>query len=186
MRFGGEHHDHEALGRWWIDCVIDKGVHVYATNEDFCRVFPQDMARLYPLALLLTANRHDAEQCFIAALDDCMQMNSVFNKFAKSWCRRAIIKNAIQRIRPGVSGERRNEDVVHLNDQLAAVTRLEAFGRFVFVISILEGCSDHECSILLDSTRADVIRARVCALHQLNSIQRFESQTEEIMGAVEG
>jgi len=52
----------------------------------------------------------------------------VFYEFAQSWCRRAIIKNAIQKIRPGVSGERRNEDVVHLNDQLAAVTRLEAFG----------------------------------------------------------
>jgi hypothetical protein len=68
-----------------------------------------------------------------------MQMNSVFNEFAKSWCRRAIIKNAIQKTRPGVSGERRNEDVVHLKDQLAAVRRLEAFGRLVFVISILEG-----------------------------------------------
>jgi hypothetical protein len=158
---------------------------VYTTNEDFCRVFTEDMARLYSLALLLTANHRDAEQCFSAALDDCMQMNSVYKEFANSWCRRAIIKNAIQKTRPGVSAERGNEDVVHLHDKLVAVTRLEAFGRFVFVISILEGYSDHECSILLDSTRAGVIRARVCALHQLNTIQRFESQTEEITAVVE-
>lgn len=159
---------------------------MYATNEDFCRVFREDMARLYSLALLLTANHDDAEQCFSAALDDCMQMKSVFKDSTKSWCRRVIIKNAIQKSRPGVSHERRNEDAVQLNDKLAAVRRLEPFARFVFVISILEGYSDHECSILLDSTRAEVIRARVCALHQLNTIQRFESQTREIVAVVEG
>ena len=153
---------------------------MYATSEDFCRIFTEDMARFYRLALMLTANHQEAERCFIAAFDDCFQMNSVFKGFAKSWCRRAIIKNAIQKIRPDFIRADRDEGdtAVYIGNKLAAVIQLETFERHVFVISILEGFSDHECSILLDSTRTQVIRARVCALHHLELVRPVELSSE--------
>jgi len=146
---------------------------VYATSKDFCRIFIEDMGRLYLLARLLTGDHNLAEKCFEGAFHDCLQMDSIFKEFAQPWSRRAIIKQAIRKAKPEIS--RANEsDEAQVNDPFAAIVRLETFERFVFVISILERYSDHECSSLLDSTTADVIRARVSALRHLESIQAGE------------
>jgi len=51
--------------------------------------------------------------------------------------------------------------------EIAAVLGLESFDRFVFVMSVLEGYSDHECAILLGAARREVIEARARALKQL-------------------
>ena len=56
--------------------------------------------------------------------------------------------------------------------RIAAITALPAFERFVFVISVLERYSDQDCSLLLGSTRAEVIAARISgAQHIAESVE---------------
>jgi hypothetical protein len=50
------------------------------------------------------------------------------------------------------------------NNPFATILLLDAFERFVFVMSILEGQSDEECANLLRCSRRDVMIARVLAL----------------------
>src|SRR5215471_1036141 len=66
----------------------------YATAADFCRIFGQDMNRLFLLALLLTGDHEKAEQCFDAALDNATRRRTVFREWARPWARRAIIQAA--------------------------------------------------------------------------------------------
>ena len=65
-----------------------------ATAEDFCAIFDEDMTLLYSLALLLTGDHTMAEQCFLAALDECRKGSNVFPEWTRSWSRRAIINSA--------------------------------------------------------------------------------------------
>ena len=53
--------------------------------------------------------------------------------------------------------------------EIGAVLELEAFERFVYVITVLERYSDQECSVLLGCTRRDVVAARTRALQQIGS-----------------
>ena len=55
------------------------------------------------------------------------------------------------------------------NNPFAAILLLDAFERFVFVMSILEGQSDEECAVLLRCSRRDVTIARVLALKRQSS-----------------
>ena len=52
----------------------------YATNEDFCKLFTEDVKGLYLLSFLLTVDHEKAEQCFVAGLDGCVNGNSVFRE----------------------------------------------------------------------------------------------------------
>ena len=49
------------------------------------------------------------------------------------------------------------------NTSFTPILLLEAFERFVFVMSILEGQSDKECALLLSCPWRDVMMARVLA-----------------------
>jgi len=49
----------------------------YASAQDFCRIFHQDMDVLYWLALALTADAAKAEQWFVAGLDECLEERDV-------------------------------------------------------------------------------------------------------------
>lgn len=153
---------------------------LYATKSDFCKIFTEDMKDLYLLSLLLTADPAKAEQCFVSGLDDCADGNQVFKEWAHSWARRAIIKNAIRLIAPDVAnfspernGVRRDRNA--FSDQprpefkadMAALLELDAFERFAFVVSVLEGYSDRECALLLGCTRDTLIEARSRALQQV-------------------
>ena len=60
--------------------------------------------------------------------------------------------------------------VRQLQRRVAAITALPAFERFVFVLSVLERYSDQDCSLLLGSTRAQVIAARSRALQHIAEI----------------
>jgi hypothetical protein len=154
----------------------------YASCEDFCRVFDEDMNSVYQLAFLLTADREQAEQCFVSGLEDAVEGNPVFKEWARSWARRAVILNARRLINPrpaeGNSRGRSSSDSVNNNGnalpaeqqaEVAAVLGLEPFERFVYVIMVLERYSDQECSVLLGYTRRDVIAARTRAFQQIGS-----------------
>ena len=146
----------------------------YATRADFCRIFQEDMDRLYLLSLLLTGDHTLAEKCFVGGLRISREGNHVFKEWAHSWARRAIILNAIRMIRPrldaGNSSQASPSEAGNTQTEkpeIADIITLPAFDRFVFVMSVLERYSDHECSLLLTCTRADMIAARTRALQQI-------------------
>jgi hypothetical protein len=146
----------------------------HATSEDFCKVFTEDVAGLYQLSFVLTANPEKAEQCFVAGLEDCVDGTSVYKQWARSWARRRIIQNSIRIVAPAAH---RTNDVLNLwprseeNPSLAALLELGTFERFVFVMSVLEGHSDQECSILLGCSRGEVAKARGQALRKLSKLE---------------
>ena len=159
----------------------------YATSTDFCRIFTKDMNRLYLLSFLLTADRTNAERCFVEGLDDSQKDNAVFREWAESWARRTIIAKAIRRVHPRPehpSQERRAEVASYdseyavkgatgrpgpltMPEEIEAIAALDAFDRFAFVISVLEGYSDREASLLLNSGVADLVAARSRALQKI-------------------
>ncbi|MCU1298689.1 MAG: hypothetical protein JWO91_2967 [Acidobacteriaceae bacterium] len=148
----------------------------YATTEDFCRVFDEEMRSLHLLAFLLTANHETAETCFVRGLEDSVKGNPVFKEWARSWARRTIIRNAIRAVNPhpeegnGNSKFASDHITQHLGieqAEIAAILALGPFDRFAFVMSVLERCSDHECSVLLGCSRRDLITARTHALQQI-------------------
>jgi DNA-directed RNA polymerase specialized sigma24 family protein len=150
--------------------ITRQGPTRYATKEDFCRIFRTNMNRLYLLSFLLTGNHHLAERCFVRGLEDSAK-GPVFQEWAQSWARRTIIRNAIQVIRPRAI-DRNTTSVSHDATEtatIAAVVELPAFDRFVFVMAVLEGYSDQECSLFLDCTRDEVIAARSRALQKIGS-----------------
>ena len=145
----------------------------YTTPADFCRTFEQDMKSLYLLSLLLMGERHSAEQCFVSSLGDCLDMRPVFKDWTDFWTRHIVLRNAIRMLSPAVnhagegSRSRLSPPGPELKPALRAVLRLNTFERFVFVMSVLEGYSDHECSRLLGSSKCDVVAAKTKTLEHL-------------------
>ncbi len=147
-------------------------VAAYAVAGDFCRIFAEDMNRLYLLSFLLTGDPTKAEQCFVSGLGDCVESNRVFKEWTRSWARRTIVQNAIRMIKPareyaGPLAAAAPANKVEPSDQdfpLAALFGLKTFDRFVFVMSVLEQYSDQDCKALLRSSRQDIVRARIRAL----------------------
>src|SRR6202023_2632486 len=140
----------------------------YASNGDFCRIFHEETDSLYQLSFLLTAECDKAQQCFVAGLEDSLKGNRVFKEWARSWARRAIIQNAVRVINPrpmdknaALSFDSTGKTLVAEQVEIAAILELAPFERFVFVISVLEHYSEHECSVLLGCPRRDVIAARI-------------------------
>src|ERR1700680_2121998 len=76
----------------------------YATCADFCAILAKNLRPLYLLAFLLTGNHTEAEQCFVATIDDCIGAKSVFKGWENSWIKRCLIINAIRRVF-GTTGE---------------------------------------------------------------------------------
>lgn len=144
-----------------------------ATPTNFCAIFTQDKDSLYTLALLLTADHTRAEFCFVAALDDCLSGISAFQEWARSWSRRAVIKNAIRLMapRPGdgnhTSSNPAAGDDAETESALGSITSLRPFDRFVFVMSVLEKYPDQECVALLKCFPHEVPAARNRALRNL-------------------
>lgn len=163
----------------------------YASADDFRQVFDEKMNSLYLLGFLLTADQEKAEQCFVSGLEDAVEGNPVFKEWAQSWARRVVILNAVRILRPrpedGNGGARSSFDPVNNNGkalpsplqaEIAAVLGLEPFARFVYVITVLERYSDQECSVLLGSTRRDVVAARTHAFQQLASETEKHNQRQ--------
>jgi hypothetical protein len=144
----------------------------YTLSRDFCRIFADDMDGLYTLCLLLTADPAKAERCFGLALEDCLGATRVFREWARSWARRAVVRSAVRmmqpapepRFGPGSAAEAGVGPLTRTDVPLAAIFRLKTFERFVFVMSVLERCSDHDGTVLLACSRSDYARARSRAL----------------------
>ena len=148
----------------------------YPTAADFLRTFNEEMHSLYLLSFLLTADHDRAEQCLVSAMAECVEGIGTFMGWASSWTRAAVLKHAIQMIQPAPE----HTDYVSFtslkrsptppeNNPFAAILLLDAFERFVFVMSILEEQSDEECAVLLRCSRRDVMMARVLALKRQSS-----------------
>lgn len=156
----------------------------YATPADFCRIFENDMSRLYLLCYLLTADHGMAEECFARSLEEVTGANRVFRDWAKSWTRRTVIRNAIQLVRPRPSDNSVSNTQVQpdSNDPapISAVVQLPSFERFVFVMSVLEQQSVRECSLLLGCVRDEVRASRDRALQQVGAIAQRLRESESV------
>jgi DNA-directed RNA polymerase specialized sigma24 family protein len=163
---------------------------LYATSSDFCRIFREDMERLYWVALVLTTDPDKAEQCFVSGLNDCSEGNLVFKEWARSWAKRVVIKNAIRMVSP-VTAQAIQEQGVnvlevsnHFNLQAAdrlpaevsALLGLPDLERFAYVMSLCEGYSDHDCALLLGCTRSQVSAARIRAVQRIGRVLALSEQ----------
>jgi DNA-directed RNA polymerase specialized sigma24 family protein len=182
------------LGTHHIAHDSKKYSNAYASSADFCRIFESDMNRLYLLAFLLTSDHALAEKCFVQGLEDSKKGNLVFKEWAQSWARRSVITNTIRLIHPrpelalhadsltdsmreGRSaqelGALPNADVEStapsqtFSKEIGAIIDLPAFQRFAFVISVLEGYSNREASLLLDCSVHELVSARSHALQRI-------------------
>jgi hypothetical protein len=158
----------------------------FATREDFIKVFHEDMNGLYQLSLLLTGDHEKAEKCLVAGIEDCAKENRVFREWARSWAKRMIVENAIRELkpRPSLPGSPPSATVFSHDEQSSGsggdfdsekVLRLGDFERFVFVTSVLENYSDHECALLLGCSVLEIRQARLHALEKLASSGRVVS-----------
>src|SRR4029077_11803412 len=150
-----------------------------ASREDYRRIFTDELNGLYQLSFLRTRDRQKAEQCVVRGLEDCVAGNSVFREWARSWAKRAIIQNAIRELkpRPRVSNSHQSQPIFSDVDPLSsgpgnhfeidAVFGLEDYERFVFVLSVLEQYSQHDCALLLECSVPEVREARTRALKEL-------------------
>src|SRR5215469_15922950 len=68
----------------------------YAACHDFKRLFINEMNSFYLLAYTLTGDNATAEQCLVAALDDCVNGAFVLKQSARWWARRKLIHSAIR------------------------------------------------------------------------------------------
>jgi len=153
------------------------GISAYATAADFKQIFTEDINSLYMLSLLLTGNPEKAEECFVVGIGESTKGNYVFKEWARSWARRTIIQSAIRLINPSERSVAaiRSSDVASVKDRIpmvlqaevCAILELAPLERFVFVMSVLEHFSDHDCSILLGYARRDIITLRTRAMQRL-------------------
>jgi DNA-directed RNA polymerase specialized sigma24 family protein len=166
----------------------------YANREDFRTIFNEHLNGLYQLSFLLTRDPVKAERCFVSGIEDCVTENRVFREWARSWAKRAIVQNAIRELKPRPSHSNSPlfgavfPDIDHLSSgpgghfAMDAVLGLEDFERFVFVMSVLEHYSEHDCALLLGCSAREVREARGRALEELmHSSQRDLLQNQPFM-----
>lgn len=160
-------------------------------------MFAEGLDDLYQLSLLMTGDHERAEQCFVGGLEDCLNANGVFRDWARSWAKRIIIQTAIRESgrNPGDAGRLSICISTHMCDfererrrhfAVAAVLALEDFERFVFVMSVLESYSEHDCALLLSCTIRQVNEARSRALARLmgscSTVSSSEIRVDEVPG----
>jgi hypothetical protein len=162
----------------------------YATSEDFCRVFADNLKQLYVFSFLMTADQELAERCFVAGLEESVRSNCVFSEWARSWAMRTIVQNAVRALQPYAchgspssfetsrsetsrsdTSRRDGRESIPAGDfELYRVLELEDFERFVFVMSVLERYSDHDCGLLLGCSLQKVREARIRALDRMGEL----------------
>ena len=156
----------------------------YAKGADFCEAFERDMKPFYLLTFLLTTNHKDTERCLEAVIEETFKENGVFKAWVRPWVKRCLIRKAIQIVfsRPSGNNEPQNlwwEELgeSQLRNVIEAVIDLDTRERFAYVMSILEGYSAKDCSLLLDCTMESVVRLRVQASCRLAASDPFHTGT---------
>ena len=159
--------------------VREEEANLYASREDFHTIFNEDLKGLYQLSVLLTRDPAKAERCLVDGLEDCVTGNRVFREWARSWAKRTIVQNAIRELnpRPSQSNSPLSGAIFSDMDQYSrglgghfeidAALRLADFDRFVFVMSVLERYSEHDCALLLGCSAGDIREGRTRALKEL-------------------
>jgi hypothetical protein len=155
----------------------------------YCKVFKDEMHSLYLLSLLLTADHSKAEQCFIAAVSEDVDNGEAPAEWIRHSARWSIVRHAIRKIMPvpdiaqsTCSVSLRGSTLSAQNNSFAGIFSLEAFERFVFVMSVLEGRTDGDCALLLRCSRSEVTMARVLAIKRVANVDVF-FYSDEIRGA---
>jgi hypothetical protein len=163
-----------------------------ATCEDFKRLFTEDVHGLHLLSFLLTADQEKAERCFVAGLDACVDVDSVFKEWAHPWAKRMIVRNAVQMIAPQPGAARSTPcafcsadsanlaEIAFEDGPLARVLALDDFERFVYVLSVLEGYPIQDCAALLGTSRQTVEETRVRALEHIADAERMTAAPIEL------
>jgi DNA-directed RNA polymerase specialized sigma24 family protein len=144
----------------------------YATRTDFCDAFTNHTRSFYLLAFLLTRSHAAAENCLVDTIEQAFKPDTVFREWTTSWIKRTLIARAITTVfdasNPGEqSADNWYGDRSDGRRAIDAITRLADLERFVFVMSVLESYSVHECSILLGCPGCVVVESRTRALHNL-------------------
>ena len=159
--------------------VREHEANLYASHEDFHTIFSEDLNELYQLSFLLAHDPAKAERCLVGGLEDCVVKNRVFREWARSWAKRAIVQNAIRELKPRPSQSNSPLSKAMFSNmhehargpgghfEIDAVLRLADFDRFVFVMSVLEHYSEHDCALLLGCSAGDIREGRTRALKEL-------------------
>ena len=165
---------------------------VYASHEDFHTIFNEDLKDHYQLSFLLTRDPAKAERCLVTGLEDCVSGNRVFREWARSWAKRTIVQNAIRELKPRpsqstspLSGAMFSDVDQHSRGpgghfEIDAVLRLADFDRFVFVMSVLEHYSEHDCALLLGCSARDIREGRTRALKELADSPHMEPSENQL------
>ncbi len=171
------------------DLVRLQETNQYATTEDFCRFFNENLDELHHLAFLLTRDQETAEECFVAGLEDCVKANNVFREWARSWAKWTIIQlhpkgvSASASATVPVRGARTYIRGGH--PEINRVLVLHDFERlFVFVMSVLVHYSEHDCAFLLSRALQEIREARVRAFQQIVG-SRQTSAAREIINVLQ-
>lgn len=126
-----------------------------------------EFTKLYLLSFLLTADKTLAEVCFSDAMEESVRSSGAVADWTNGPGRAAVIRRAIQAIRPVpkrvqswslASGARPLLAPVH--EPFSVITSLGAFERFVFVLTVIEGQSEEECASLLECELEDIAESR--------------------------
>ena len=167
--------------------VREEQANRYASREDFHTIFSEHRTELYQLSFLLTRDPARAERCLVSGIEDCVTENRVFREWARSWAKRTIVQNAIRELKPRPSHSNSPlsgavfPDINQLSSgpgghfAMDAVLGLDDFERFVFVMSVLEHYSEHDCGVFLGCSAREVREARGRALEELMGSSHMES-----------
>jgi len=165
---------------------------LYASHEDFHTIFNEDLNELHQLSFLLTRDPAKAERCLVTGLEDCVSGNRVFREWARSWAKRRIVQNAIRELKPRPSQSNSPLSGAMFSDmdqhsrgrgehfEIDAVLRLADFDRFVFVMSVLEHYSEHDCALLLGCSARDIREGRTRALKELADSPHIEPSENQL------
>ena len=160
--------------------ISESAENQYATDEDFLRIFDEDLNPLDQLSFLRTGDHQKRETCFVAGIERCANENRVFRQWARAWTKRVIVQSAIRELQLRLSSNSSSlRSVVSQNQQSSspsrhfdadAVLRLADFERFVFVPRLLERYRESECALLLGCSASQVRQACTRAILALASI----------------